>query len=66
MTYVVPATVNTHIVAENVAPFILNLVQAGVTTDKISIAGHSLGAHIAGFTGKLLISQGYLLSRIYG
>lgn len=66
-TYVVPALVNTHIVAESVATFILNLVhQADVKIENITIAGHSLGAHVAGFTGKNLIAQGHQLGKIFG
>lgn len=57
---------NTHITAEYVVQFILNLVQAGVSTEHITIAGHSLGAHVAGFTGKKLFTQGHLLSKIWG
>lgn len=57
---------NTNRAAEIVTQFILKLVKAGVKTEKITIAGHSLGAHVAGFTGKLLIAQGHQLSKIYG
>lgn len=65
-TYVIPAIVNTHITADSVVTFILNLVQANVSAEHIGIAGHSLGAHVAGFTGKQLIEQGHLLSKIWG
>lgn len=41
-------------------------MKAGVRTENIAIAGHSLGSHVAGFTGKLLIDNGHKLSRIYG
>lgn len=57
---------NTRIAAEGVTQFILNLVKAGVRTEHIEVAGHSLGAHVAGFIGKQLISQGHRLSKIYG
>lgn len=66
INYTVAALVNTNIAAESVAECILNLVKAGVRTENIAIAGHSLGAHVAGFTGKLLIDQGHQLSKIYG
>lgn len=59
------ALVNRNIAAESVAKFILNLVQSGVRTENVQIAGHSLGAHVAGFTGKLLTDQGHQLSKIY-
>lgn len=66
LNYKVTALVNTHIAAEYVTQFILNLVQAGVSTNNIEIAGHSFGAHVAGFTGKRLIAQGHLLAKIWG
>lgn len=64
--YMVPALVNTHIAAESIATVILNLVEAGVRTENIAIAGHSLGAHIAGFTGKRLKDHGHWLAKIFG
>lgn len=61
------ALVSTNIAAEHVAQFILNLAkEADVRSENIAIAGHSLGAHVAGFTGKLLIDEGHRLSTIYG
>lgn len=65
-TYIIAALENTHITAEHVTKFILNLVEAGVRTKNIAIAGHSLGAHVAGFTGKCLIEKGHHLAKIFG
>lgn len=66
LNYTVAALVSTPIAGESVAEFILNLVKAGLTTANIEIAGHSLGAHVAGYTGKFLLDRGHRLSRIYG
>lgn len=50
-------------VAKNVADFIDTLIMNGLSPDKISIIGHSLGAHIAGVVGKHLHGE---LSSIVG
>lgn len=64
--YYVPLLKNTHFVAEYVTEFIRNLEEAGVRAENIAIAGHSVGAHVAGFVGKHFIAQGQQLAKIYG
>ena len=44
-------------VAKVVSDFIQSLIMLGMSADKISIIGHSLGAHIAGVVGKHLDGQ---------
>lgn len=50
------------------ANFLNLLVDNGLITDmsRVSIAGHSLGAHIAGLTGKRVQARGRKIQVIWG
>lgn len=50
--YITASTKNAEIVAGVVAQFIITVNRAGIPYDQISIAGHSLGAHVAAFSAK--------------
>lgn len=64
--YITAALVNTHIVADFITDFILRLNELGMSPNNMTVAGHSLGGHIAGFIGKNLRVRGFTLSNIYG
>ena len=64
--YFTAAIENTKKTAYVVTLFIKGLITAGMSPTNITIAGHSLGAHIAGFIGKNLNSNSLTIARIYG
>lgn len=64
--YKIAAELNTKIVGRYMTEFIQMLIENGVDANDISIAGHSLGAHIAGFAGQYLNNGNVTLGRIYG
>ncbi|CAH0726866.1 unnamed protein product, partial [Brenthis ino] len=52
---------------EGLGAYLSDIVNNGVNVSKISLVGHSLGAHIAGIAGKQVYEKtGKLLSRITG
>lgn len=53
-------------VAKHIAKFIRFLKSNGANVNTVSMAGHSLGAHISGQTGYNLTTTGDLLGFIYG
>lgn len=67
VNYLQAALKSTHTTAYWLSRFIITLNQAGISYANVSIAGHSLGGQIAGFTGKnvRLFANG-LLGTIYG
>lgn len=54
---------NTKLVANAIHQFIAFLMEHGMRIEHVSIAGHSLGAHIAGYVGA---SFGGKINAIYG
>lgn len=48
------------------ADFLTFLVTSGADAKKMHIVGHSLGAHLSGFTGKGMISRGNQVARVTG
>lgn len=50
--YALAAMRHTKIVADAVVNFMKFLTQHGMNVKQVSIAGHSLGAHIAGYIGE--------------
>lgn len=61
------ALLNTHIVGNVVGNFVNYISLIGISPSVVTIAGHSLGAHIAGFVGKDLMRYvGQRLGRIIG
>lgn len=61
--YSITANVNTYMVGDFLAVFIKYLMRNGFIIENMIIVGHSLGAHIAGFTGAALNGR---LSQIIG
>ncbi|XP_073973353.1 pancreatic triacylglycerol lipase-like isoform X2 [Rhodnius prolixus] len=64
-TYRVSAA-NTELVGRQLALLLLDLISLGANPSAIHLIGFSLGAHIAGFAGRSLLSRGIRLSRITG
>ena len=61
------AVANARLVGAQIAYLIQILNDAtGVSTKSVHIIGHSLGAHIAGYTGKRLARKNVTLGRITG
>lgn len=52
--FMLTAETHTWLVAEYASYFVRYLVTLGAILENIVVAGHSLGANIAGFLGKLL------------
>ncbi|XP_055627638.1 lipase member H-A-like [Toxorhynchites rutilus septentrionalis] len=57
------AVKNTYKVADYIASFITRLTDQGVSLDEVTLVGHSLGAQIAGHTGRKLEGK---IGAIYG
>ncbi len=58
---------NSRLVGAQVAYILKNVFQKRKVSHKnVHVIGFSLGAHIAGFSGKRLIKHGYKLGRITG
>lgn len=57
------ATKHTKMVTESFIKFMNSLIQSGMDISKVSIAGHSLGAQIAGLIGHEFEGK---LDAIYG
>ncbi|XP_022818534.1 pancreatic triacylglycerol lipase-like [Spodoptera litura] len=59
------STVMVRFIGERLGSVLSALVPAGLDPSKIHLIGHSLGSHIAGFTGKSFYNQtGYRVGRI--
>ncbi|CAH1640858.1 unnamed protein product [Spodoptera littoralis] len=59
------STVMVRFIGERLGSILSALVPAGLDPSKIHLIGHSLGSHIAGFTGKSFYNQtGYRVGRI--
>lgn len=56
----------TKYVGKTVGRFLVRLVEFGMPLDRIAVAGHSMGAHIAGFAGNYLKKRNLYLNVIYG
>lgn len=61
--YSVAASRNTRIVANQMISFMNYLIGKSFTIETVSVAGHSLGAHIAGYFGRGFKGQ---LNAIFG
>lgn len=61
----IKAAVNTQVVGKLIARFLLNLQrECNILTSEVDIIAHSLGCHVAGFTGKALRSMNSTLGTI--
>lgn len=67
VNYIQAALKNTHITAYWLSRFVIQLNRAGIPFANVTIAGHSLGGHIAGFTGKnIQLWANGMLGTIFG
>lgn len=57
---------STKHVGRVVGKFLLRMIEFGMPLDKIAVAGHSMGSHIAGFAGSYLKKRNLYLNEIYG
>ncbi|XP_024080837.1 pancreatic triacylglycerol lipase-like [Cimex lectularius] len=57
---------NTQLVGRQLTLVLLDLISLGSSPNDIHIIGFSLGAHIAGYAGRSLLSRGIRLARITG
>lgn len=60
------AAQRTKYVGEVVGKFLHRIIEFGMPLDRITVAGHSMGAHIAGFAGNYLKNRNLYLNKIYG
>lgn len=56
----------TKYVGKVVGKFLFRMIEFGMPIDRITVAGHSMGAHIAGFAGSYLKKRSLYLNEIYG
>lgn len=66
LNYFVVSQKNTLRVVQFLTGVLLRFEKLGVDLGRTTLAGHSLGAQIAGKIGQILKSRGKLLGSIYG
>ncbi|XP_054009605.1 pancreatic triacylglycerol lipase-like [Hylaeus anthracinus] len=60
------AVANTELVGRQLGLVLLNMIDLGVSPEKIHVIGFSLGAHVAGCASEVLKKRNLLLGRITG
>lgn len=60
------AAQRTKYVGRVVGKFLQRTIGFGMPLNEITVAGHSMGAHIAGFAGSYLKKRNLYLNEIYG
>ncbi|XP_038214826.1 putative endothelial lipase isoform X2 [Zerene cesonia] len=66
LSYAMFALPNCKRIGQELGGAIQKLDQAGFQTDKLHLIGHSLGAHLMGYTGRWSREQGITIPRITG
>ncbi|CAG4966708.1 unnamed protein product [Colias eurytheme] len=66
LSYAMFALPNCKRVGQELGAALQKLDQAGFQTDKLHLIGHSLGAHLMGYTGRWSREQGITIPRITG
>ncbi|CAH4037713.1 unnamed protein product [Pieris brassicae] len=66
LSYAVFAIPNSKRVGQELGAAILKLYKAGLAMDTLHLIGHSLGAHLMGYTGRWIREQGEVIPRITG
>lgn len=56
----------TKYVGKVVGKFLIRMIEFGMPVDAITVAGHSMGAHIAGFAGSYMKKRNLYLNELYG
>ncbi|CAF4847222.1 unnamed protein product [Pieris macdunnoughi] len=64
--YPTTAILNTRTVGGELGAALVRLSELGLDLDKVHLSGHSLGAHLMGYAGKVTRSSGKIIPRITG
>ncbi|XP_011335119.1 uncharacterized protein LOC105278024 isoform X2 [Ooceraea biroi] len=61
------AVANTREIGEYMARYVTSVLEEGIPLDNITLIGHSLGAHVAGFAAKKIQNSGHgTIRRLFG